>query len=541
VKVLLPALIVLLLVVRLPSLAQPAGADQGLYAYVGQRIAQGELPYRAAWDQKPPAVHYTYAVMFGLWAHDGAVAAADLVVAGTVALLLVALGRRLSAAPGAGYLAAALFLLLGNPALTRLGGVRVRGQCEIFIGLAVAAALLCLHRALAARGDGHEAIGRWLLAAGALLGLAALYKYNAAAYLPAALAGLIFWASPGDARRVVSTGLPLVAGFALPVAAMLLVFGLSGAFWDLYHATITYNLLYSGETYGSSLEFIRYLLTFPVRHARVDPLWLVGGLGCAVLLVMARREPHRAIAPLWVAAACLSIAINGSRGLPQYFVQAAPALGLAAGIAGAELWSRLGRPARVALLVVVGLAVVRVTTIDRIVKVADYAAHDTRYLSGRLSRAAYLERFGGQREEDKFSAAALAELAGFLRERTAPDEAVYVFGFSPGAYVQARRESASRFFWSRPVIVEFRADQPGYGPAGLLADLERTRPRVVALQRHDWMDTVDSLTYFLQHDALAGWLQREYEPAADFEEYAVWTRRTAPAGRTGDAAGSVSR
>ena len=28
--------------VRVPSLAQPAGADQGLYAYVGQRILAGE-------------------------------------------------------------------------------------------------------------------------------------------------------------------------------------------------------------------------------------------------------------------------------------------------------------------------------------------------------------------------------------------------------------------------------------------------------------------------------------------------------------------
>ena len=34
----------LLCCVRLPSLAQPMGADQGLYAYVGERILAGELP-----------------------------------------------------------------------------------------------------------------------------------------------------------------------------------------------------------------------------------------------------------------------------------------------------------------------------------------------------------------------------------------------------------------------------------------------------------------------------------------------------------------
>ena len=52
---LLLALACVLLAVRLPSLVQPMGADQGLYAYVGERILAGDLPYRDAWDQKPPA------------------------------------------------------------------------------------------------------------------------------------------------------------------------------------------------------------------------------------------------------------------------------------------------------------------------------------------------------------------------------------------------------------------------------------------------------------------------------------------------------
>ena len=43
---------------------------------------------------------------------------------------------------------------------------------------------------------------------------------------------------------------------------------------------------------------------------------------------------------LWFAAACVSIAVNGSRGLPQYFLQALPALALAAGLAWALVWPR---------------------------------------------------------------------------------------------------------------------------------------------------------------------------------------------------------
>ena len=57
---LLLALACVLLAVRLPSLVQPMGADQGLYAYVGEGVRSGELPYRDAWDQKPPAIHVAY-------------------------------------------------------------------------------------------------------------------------------------------------------------------------------------------------------------------------------------------------------------------------------------------------------------------------------------------------------------------------------------------------------------------------------------------------------------------------------------------------
>src|SRR5690606_24863271 len=98
-----------------------------------------------------------------------------------------------------------------------------------------------------------------------------------------------------------------------------------------YDATIAYNVFYSGETYTGRADILHYLLTFPVQHARVEALWFLGGLGCAVILVTSWRRPARLILPLWVAAACVSIAVNGSRGLPQYFLQAGPALALAAG------------------------------------------------------------------------------------------------------------------------------------------------------------------------------------------------------------------
>src|SRR5438105_7082243 len=111
---LLLALTAALLIVRLPSLVQPMGPDQGLYAYVGERIRHGELAYRDAWDQKPPGIHYLYAALRSISSRDAIVPAADLAAAAAVAALLWVIGARLGG-PLAGGLSAVLFLLLSDP------------------------------------------------------------------------------------------------------------------------------------------------------------------------------------------------------------------------------------------------------------------------------------------------------------------------------------------------------------------------------------------------------------------------------------------
>src|SRR3954453_3496333 len=500
-----------LLVLRLPSLAQPMGPDQGLYAYVGERILHGELAYSDAWDQKPPGIHYVYAALRYAWPGDAAIPAADLIAAAVVAVTLWALGRRLGGS-AAGGIAGLLFLLLSDPSFARYGGVRVRAQCETFIALMTAAALLLG----VTGGIGWRRTARFL-ASGVLLGGVFALKYNAGLYAAVVMFGIAL--TSGLSVRDMLT---LLLGALVIPAALFGVFLTGGALRDLYQATIAYNVQYSGETYTGPWQMGSYLLHFPVDHARVDALWFVGGVGCIILLVAGLRNRLAWVPLIWVAAACVAIVINGSRGLPQYFLQAAPAFALAAGVAGSIVLPRM--PRLLAAMVIAAIAV-GVWRVNDFPKLGANVWHDVRYVTGGIDWRTHRARYGGQREIDKYSALDNADLGAMIAQRSRPDDTAFVFGFSPAAYVYAGRRSASRFFWSRPVILNFNSGNPRYGVGGLLEDLQRTRPAVVVLQEHDWSpDVQDSAPFFMSQPSLAAFLHGGYHEVPGIDGFLVWER-----------------
>ena len=196
--------------------------------------------------------------------------------------LLAALGRAL-VTPGAGQLAALLFLFLADPSFQRLAGVAVRTQCETFIGALVTGGFLLL--AWSRDGRSH------VFAAGLLFGAAAAFKYNAAAYAVAGLFAMWTWRIL-TARAVLS----LVAGSAVVPTVLLLVFLLTGTVGDLYDSTIMYNLQYSGETDpGAGHFFILYLVTFPIgtRASTRSGCWAARAARCCCAsrgaIALARR------------------------------------------------------------------------------------------------------------------------------------------------------------------------------------------------------------------------------------------------------------
>ena len=531
-------LLIALVAFRLPALVRPPGGDQHLYAYTAGRVLHGDVPYRDAWDQKPPGIFLVYAAAWVFWPDDHVIAWLDLAATIAAALLLRRLGREMFGGRS-GDAAAAAYLLLADPGIQKLGGMYLRAQCETFIALAVTAAMV-----LAWQTARRPAA--WLLC-GALLAATFWLKYNAIVFaLPVAIA--VLWrdrlreSNSGPATRSSTPGVDLAWIVTGAIGTSLLVLGyfaVHGALTDLWIATITYNIQYSAQTYGSSVSPLTYLFTMPIARARVDGLWFLGLLGTLALLWIRRANRAAIVTLAWVAAAIISIVVNGARELPQYFLQATPALALAAGAGLASAWEERRRAPIVAIpvaaLALIGLVRVGVEgpsprlfgIPQAVVNVMD----DVSYLRGATPRATYLDRFD-RGEGGKYSPLAVERLAIRSNEIAAQGDRIYVFGFSGGGVlVKARRQSASRFFWSRPVVLEFESGRPGYGSAGLLADLTQNTPAVVALQKHDWgLATVynepDSIEFFMNQPQLRRWLEAGY--TLDYEDavYIVWRRKS---------------
>lgn len=508
------ALLALLLALRVPSLVQPLGPDQSLYAYVAQEIDRGGWPYLDAWDQKPPGIHLIYAMLLAVWPDDSAIALADLLAAACVALLLVPLGTWWSGGHrAAGWTAACLFLLLGDPAWQRLGGLRVRAQCEVFIAVTVTLGVWLVVRRQ------RQPVPSLVMAglAGACVGYAALLKYPAAVYGLVPLLVLTHRSQAGGPRPAWGSLVAFVAGAAVPLAVVAGLYWSVGGLRDLFDATVSYNLRYSGTTYSGPADFARYLLTFPIQHARVDGLWLLGGAGALVLLPRLGSDSRSRILFVWLFCGLVAIAVNGSRGLPQYFLQASPAWALAAGLGAYVLFSKFRHAGRAIVALIAVVAVIRVVEVDNFARAL---VRDTRMMWGVTSADAYIASFG-ERRGDKFRLASTIDLARHLASRTSPADRVLVYGFAPGAYVYAQRRSASRFFWSAPVADGFNAGKRGYGPEGLLDDLARRHPAVVAIQT----DPSDIAASFWREPPLTAWLQANYERAPAVDVFDVWIAR----------------
>ena len=521
------------LILRCVSVAEPLGIDQSLWASAVRGMARGQLLYRDVWEQRPPGIYWIYLAGFRVFGWSpGTVAVLDLLASVVTTLSLWAVVRQL-AGPLMGAATGAMYAALTMPAwLFRYGGFLERSVCETFIATCVALSAMCA-AAVVRRRSAAAAVGLGLFA-----GAAIVLKPNAGLYLPALLAWILAYGrhqTPAPRPAFGPVALAVAGATVLPAITLLWLWRL-GLLQEARIAVVDFNRFYVTEGFsvqGYAIEFAKAVWL----RVKTDPLWLAGAVGsCAAAweLVRTRRlSPVAGLALLWGGAAALVIVVNGARLYNTYFVQAYPPLAILGAwllvapntpvaTAAGTGWPRRLRFAAVATGVLMAVLLVQRSYAE---KVFGWARADLDVLRGRSDVSAYLERFGGYANNRGYSARANAELAAYVRERTHPDDRIFLFGINgAGVYFAADRLAAQRFLRVNFFVqTEFPDSRFRLGP--VTRELAAARPRYIIFERLNSPSAMGRAADALPQEPQVVALLEAYHLETRIEDFTLYRRR----------------
>lgn len=526
------ACVIAIVLLLLQLLTFGYGRDQGIYAMVARAVLAGRMPYRDAWDFKPPGVFLIYALSRALLG-DAQIGVRVVEAAGLVAM--VAAMMRLTAAWWGerliGLLAGAIAVLVH----TQLDFWHT-AQPESFGGMITIFALLALGStppsALASAPD-REAVRRWA-ASGALFGLAGLLKPPLAGggvVVAAALALRVLRARGGLSRESARAALVppaiIAAGGALPFVLCALWFGARGALGDLVAVLFVFTPHYTrlswvGETLGGMTwwgftEWLQNYCSVPT-------------VGFLLALGFPRRERERPGVALigWIIAVHVIGVVMQGKFFPYHYGATWPLTALLAALGFFRLFERLasrGLPGALAFLaLLVASALGRSATKDVERSFLQRCRERVAIFTRSPRDQAAIDRLASVAD---VNAGANREVAGFLRARVPADRKVFIWGFEPVIYDLADRTPATRYLYDVPQRVAWAKARER---EILMRDLEAGRPAAIVVERRDVFpvvtgDAIDSADTLKDFHALRDLIASRFDHAATIEDFEIYLER----------------
>jgi hypothetical protein len=491
------------------------------------------MPYRDAWDFKPPGVFLVYALSRAVLG-SGQAGIRVLEVAGLVAMIvaMVRIAEEWWGERRIGLLAGAIAALVH----AQLDFWHT-AQPESFGGMFTIAGLAVLGPCMGASGtirlEGRQ-MRRRLLACGVLFGFAGLLKPPLAgggAVVAAAL-GLRVLAERGPAERIgkkaiaaaLSPTWRILAGGAAPFVFCLLWFAVKGALRDLYDVLFVFTPHYTKLSWvGRTWYWMTYegFLEWLGEYSSVTTVGAMLGLAFP-------REPRERFG-VRVIGAIIAVHVVGvvmqAKFFPYHWGATWPVTALLAGLGFFRLWERLARFELVGLALflatLAGIAPLRTASKDFDESFWDRSRERFRVFSTWPRDLVAVDRLASVAD---VNSVANREVATFVAARVPKDRPVFVWGFEPVMYDLAERAPASRYLYDVPQRVTWAKAQHR---AALMADLEATRPAAIVVEHRDVFpmvtgDAVDSADTLRDFRPLADLLARRYVRATTIEDFDVY-------------------
>ncbi|WP_394834965.1 hypothetical protein LVJ94_51545 [Pendulispora rubella] len=503
------------------------GRDQGIFVMVADAILHGRMPYRDAWDFKPPGIFLFFTLarlVFG--SNPIGIRAVEVVGLGVSAYWMVKLAHHWWNDVRIGYVAAALTMMVH----AQLDFWHT-AQPESFGGMLTIGALW-----LWARAERRSLRERYLaiFVGGAMFGFAGLLKpplIAGSAVFSLALSYDAWSVHRSDppfqiARRAMKPVILVWVGTVVPLVVCAAWFFVRGALSDLWEVLFLFTPHYTAlgwrgqppmdMVYKAVLDaFVGYSSSFAV--------------GIVLLLAVPSSRAYRGLFMVLglIGFHVLGIALQ-AKFFPYHYGATFPLVALLAAIGYVKLWDSI--PTRKPLVMAAYFgAFCAITSISS-------ATVDTRttFFARTAKRMEWI--FNGFRDTENadrlssvvdVNALANRAVAQYVREHTPATCSMFVWGFEPVIYDLAQRQPASRYIYNLGQRIPRTRDALR---AVMMQELEHNEPCALLVEHTDVFPLVsgtkvDSAAELANFTELSRFLSEHYALDRTIEDFDVYLRR----------------
>jgi len=499
------------------------GRDQGIYGVVADVMLEGGMPYRDAWDFKPPGIFLVYGLAQGLFGKS--MLAIRLVeVIGLVATVLgfQRLAQVFFDKPKAGLVCGAVAALVHAEL-----EFWHTGQPETFGGYLTVAALVVVTLEL-------PKSRRWLVpfGTGALFGLCALLKPPLGGGILVCGAYLVTREQSRAAKlpKLIQTALLSCAGFAAPIVLVLAWIAARGAwpaFWWTFREFVPgYTKLNWAEAHAAGWLY----------YALEEAFWKFSALSAFGFLAAIAMSPihAREREGIYLVLGIIAIQVTGivmqGKFFPYHYAATLLLIAFMSGLGLYKLYRRSLLAGPGSLLALAAFLIVAVDMRDGARDLPQGFWERTKMRSAfLLRRAPFQSRVDLDRELSyvaDYNLDADRQVALDVRSRTSSNDPLFIWGFEPSIYFLAERPLASRWIYDVP---QRSLWQRGTARRELLKDLSINRPKIIVVQRRDVfpsvtgspLDSKDELPNFPELKSL---IDNQYRKVREIEDFEIYER-----------------
>lgn len=451
-------LVTLTMVIGLPILMEPWGADQAGFGLVAKGILEGKVPYRDFYSLTGYGVFFTFALFFKLFgmtmrsAHIGHLVVSLFTVILVYSLTLYLYGRKPA------FIAALCYTLFSNGLAfsgfgyenkSAWGTYWYLSQREVFMAPLILGAVF-----LFVLSEKRDAVLTYFFT-GILIGLASVYKVTALLMLFLFLLFLAFEhflsQTNFDAGAVVRRMSSLLFGFILAQIPFLYYFWSHSALGDMYQALFLHVSLYAKLSRGLRIETL-----FSGHYSILSEnlvIWLFAAIA-SLHIVFRNRTRNGCLIVLWTLGSLLMVWGQG-KFFGYHFILLVPPFSILTGYAVPTFLFRnsgfvgMFRNAFTDIRQAFMLTTIMFTIIGFGISNYDYYKRHVLYLLGKMSRQTYYDVFN-EFPTHPYSFRTDYEIAQYLRGNHKPGDKLGVI-FSAGdtiVHFLSGLEPATRFIQS---------------------------------------------------------------------------------------------